>query len=211
MSIEVTSITDAKRLSLRTIAAAIRNRLPDSPLTSKQLLVRCTFALLAVATICGADALLRSYKYYSRIIDARLATGYLTSRPGLYAAPRTINHGEKLSKQDLIQALRRAGYVDSPNGNVWSGTFRETNSTIEISPAATNEHQPAVVTVLFKDNREIEALLADNLPLDTFAMATEVLTNDLSSKTGERDNLTYDEIPPLFVNAILATEDQRFF
>src|ERR1700682_1773545 len=138
MSIEVTSIPDAKRLSRRKIATSVRNHLPDSPLTSKQLLVRFVFALLAVATICGADALLRSYKYYSRIIDARLASGYLTSRPGLYAAARTIGRGEKLSKQDLIQALRRAGYVDSPNGNVWSGSFRETNSTIEISPAPTN-------------------------------------------------------------------------
>ena len=212
MSIEVTSITpDARRLSLRKIAAAIRNHLPDSPLTSKQLVVRFAFALLVVATIFGADALLRSYKYYSRIIDARLATGYLTSRPGLYAAPRTIDHGEKLTKHDLIQALRRAGYVDSPNGNVWSGSFRETNSTIEISPAATNGNQPPVVTVLFKDNREIEALLADNLPLETFALAPEVLTNDLSSKTGEADNLSYAELPPLLVHAILAIEDQRFF
>ncbi len=212
MSIEVTSITpDARRLSLRKIAAAIRNHLPDSPLTSKQLVVRFAFALLAVATIFGADALLRSYKYYSRIIDARLATGYLTSRPGLYAAPRTIDRGEKLTKHDLIQALRRAGYVDSPNGNVWSGSFRETNSTIEISPAATNGNRPPVVTVLFKDNREIEALLADNLTLETFALAPEVLTNDLSSKTGEADNLSYAEIPPLLVHAILAIEDQRFF
>ena len=212
MSIEVTSITpDARRLSLRKIAAAIRNHLPDSPLTSKQLVVRFAFALLVVATIFGADALLRSYKYYSRIIDARLATGYLTSRPGLYAAPRTIDRGEKLTKHDLIQALRRAGYVDSPNGNVWSGSFRETNSTIEISPAATNGNRPPVVTVLFKDNREIEALLADNLPLETFALAPEVLTNDLSSKTGEADNLSYAELPPLLVHAILAIEDQRFF
>jgi len=32
-----------------------------------------------------------------------------------------------------------------------------------------------------------------------------------SSKTGEPDNLTYAEIPPLLVHAILAIEDQRFF
>jgi penicillin-binding protein 1B len=47
--------------------------------------------------------------------------------------------------------------------------------------------------------------------LETFALAPEVLTNDLSSKTGEPDNLTYAEIPPPVVHAILAIEDQRFF
>ncbi|HBB87392.1 MAG TPA: hypothetical protein DC047_07230 [Blastocatellia bacterium] len=212
MSIEVTSIApDGRRVSLRKIAATVRNYLPDSPLTNKQLVVRFTLGLLAFTTIAGADALLRSYKYYSRIIDARLASGYLTSRPGLYATPRTIERGEKLSKQDLIQALRRAGYVDSPNSNVWNGSFRETNSTIEITPAATNGNKPAAVTVLFKNNREIEALLAGNLALDTFALAPEVLTNDLSSKTGEPDTLTYAEIPLVLNHAILSIEDQRFF
>jgi penicillin-binding protein 1B len=212
MSIEVTSIAPgARRFSLRKIAATVRDYLPDSPLTNKQLVVRFILGLLAIAAIAGADALLRSYKYYSRVIDARLASGYLTSRPGLYATPRTIERGEKLSKQDLIQALRRAGYVDSLDSNVWNGTFRETNSTIEITPAATNGNKAAVVTVLFKDNREVEALLAGNLTLDSFALAPEVLTNDLSSRTGELENVTYAEIPPVLNHAILSIEDQRFF
>src|SRR6478672_7429920 len=212
MSIEVTSIAPgARRFSLRKIAATVRDYLPDSPLTNKQLFVRFVLGLLAIAAIAGADALLRSYKYYSRVIDARLASGYLTSRPGLYATPRTIERGEKLSKQDLIQSLRRAGYVDSLDSNVWNGTFRETNSTIEISPAATNGNKAAVVTVLFKDNREVEALLAGNLTLDSFALAPEVLTNDLSSRTGELENVTYAEIPLALNHAILAIEDQRFF
>ncbi len=212
MSIEVTSIApDGRRFSLRKIAAIVRNYLPDSPLTNKQLVVRLALGLLAIATIAGADALLRSYKYYSRIIDARLASGYLTSRPGLYATPRTIERGQKLSKQDLIQALRRAGYVDSANSNVWNGSFRETDATIEISPAGTNGNKPDVVTVLFKNNREVEALLAGSFTLDTFALAPEVLTNDLSSKTGEPDNLSYAEVPAVLNHAILSIEDQRFF
>jgi len=102
--------------------------------------------------------LLRSYKYYSR--NYRCAPGNWLSHqsPGLYAAPRTIGRGEKLTKLDLIQALR-VPVTWIPNGNVWSGSFRGTNSTIEISPAAINGNQPAVVTVLFKDNREIERYL----------------------------------------------------
>ena len=95
MSIEVTSITpDERRFSLRNIAAAVRNYLPDSPLTNKQLVFRFALVLIAIAAITGTDALLASYKYYSRIIDARLASGYLTSRPGLYAAPRTLQRGD---------------------------------------------------------------------------------------------------------------------
>src|SRR6185295_15272082 len=43
------------------------------------------------------------------------------------------------------------------------------------------------------------------------ALAPEVLTNDLPSKTGELDNVTYAEIPPVLNHAILSIEDQRFF
>jgi penicillin-binding protein 1B len=37
------------------------------------------------------------------------------------------------------------------------------------------------------------------------------LSNDLSSKSAKRELLSYDEIPPLMVHAILAIEDRRFF
>jgi hypothetical protein len=53
--------------------------------------------------------LVRSYRFYASIIDARLASGYLTSRPGIYAAPRSLSVGQKLSRLELIAALRRAG------------------------------------------------------------------------------------------------------
>src|SRR6185295_4651335 len=43
------------------------------------------------------------------------------------------------------------------------------------------------------------------------ALAPEVLTNDLPSKTGELDNVTYAEIPAVLNHAILSIEDQRFF
>jgi hypothetical protein len=63
-----------------------------------------------MALAVAADAIARSYRYYSQIIDARLASGYLTSRPGLYAAPRVLRPGKKLSREKLVAVLRRAGY-----------------------------------------------------------------------------------------------------
>jgi uncharacterized transporter YbjL len=70
-------------------------------------LIKLSVVVMIMTLILGGEALLRSYKYYSQIIDARLATGYLTSRPGLYAAPRVLQAGQKLSPEKLINALRR--------------------------------------------------------------------------------------------------------
>src|SRR6185503_18537995 len=85
--------------------------------------VRVGVVLLAIVSMIGVGALVRSYRFYSQIIDARLASGYLTSRPGLYAAPRVLQTGQKLSREKLIAALHRAGYLESKASDVWSGSF----------------------------------------------------------------------------------------
>src|SRR6478672_2736985 len=89
----------------------------------KRRFVRLGLLLLLIACAIAADAVARSYRYYSQIIDARLATGYLTSRPGLYAAPRVLAAGQKLSREQLIAVLRRAGYLETNASEVWSGSF----------------------------------------------------------------------------------------
>ena len=80
MAIEVTSVPDAR--AVEWLAQVSRS------------LIRLSVFAVLVAAALGGDALVRSYNYYSQIIDARLASGYLTSRPGLYAAPRVLQPGQ---------------------------------------------------------------------------------------------------------------------
>ncbi len=212
MAIEITSITDRRQtLSLRGIARSLHSFLHDQPLSSRRLIFRSVCGLFAIALITGGDAFLHSYKYYSRVIDARLASGYLTSRPGLYAAPRIIQAGQKLSRADLIKVLRRTGYVESERSNVWSGSFRETELGIEIRPSRANQSAPSVVHINSDANNKISELTADGIALDSFTLEPEVLSNDLSSKAGKRETVRYSEIPPVLVHAILSIEDHRFF
>jgi len=160
-----------------------------------------------IVSAIAADALVRSYIYYSQIIDARLASGYLTSRPGLYAAPRVLQAGQKLSAARLVTILRRAGYVESKASDVWSGSFIVDGPAIEIRPG---RKQPEVVRVIFNGD-EIVELRGDGILLDSFALESEILSNDLSSKNGKRELLSYSEIPDVMVRAILAIEDRRFY
>jgi penicillin-binding protein 1B len=147
------------------------------------------------------------------MIDARLASGYLTSRPGLYAAPRSIAVGQKLSRADLIVALRRAGYVKSEGSNVWSGSFRKVDSAVEIRPNVNqaNQTRPPIVTISFGADNKISAVTAEGVPLDSFTLEPEVLSNDVLTKAGKRETVRYSEIPTDLAHAILSIEDQRFF
>ena len=198
MAIEVTSVPDPRAEWLAWMAHISRR------------LVRVSVLVVIVAAVLSGEALLRSYKYYSQIIDARLASGYLTSRPGLYAAPRVLQVGQKLSREKLINSLRRAGYLETSASNVWSGSFIAEESAVEIRPGRSNRKQPELVRVVFAEN-EIAELTGDGVTLESFTLEPEALSNDLSSKAGKREALSYDEIPPVLVNAILAIEDRRFF
>ena len=172
--------------------------------------IRFSVLLIIVAAALGGDALVRSYNHYSQIIDARLASGYLTSRPGLYAAPRVLQVGQKLSREKLIVGLRRANYLESNASDVWSGSFCVCGSVVEIRPGRTGRKQPSVVRVGFAGD-EIVELSGDGVALDSFTLEPEILANDLSAKGAKREALSYEEIPPLLVQAILAIEDRRFF
>lgn len=189
MVVEVKSVSDSRR-------RAFKNRV-----------VRLGFALFIIALAIGADSLARSYQYYSQIIDARLASGYLTSRPGLYAAPRVLQAGQKLSREKLVAALRRAGYLESKASGAWSGSFAITDSTIEIRPG---RKKPELVQVSYSGDEIIE-LRGDGILLESFTLEPEILSNDFSSKSGKRELLSYGEIPPVMLHAILAIEDRRFF
>lgn len=197
MAIEVTSVPDARPVEW---LAQLSRRL-----------IRFSVLVALVAAAIGGDALVRSYNYYSQIIDARLATGYLTSRPGLYAAPRVLQPGQRLSREKLVSVVRRAGYLETSASNVWSGSFVASDAAVEIRPGQTSERkQPAVVRVVFA-NEQISEITGDGITLDSFTLEPEVLANDLSAKAGKREALSYDEIPPVLVHAIVAIEDRRFF
>lgn len=172
----------------------------------KRRIVRLSLVLFLSACAIAADAAARSYRYYSQIIDARLASGYLTSRPGLYAAPRVLEAGQKSSREKLIVVLRRAGYVEANASNVWSGSFSPVDTGVEIRPARSKQ----VVRVTFAGD-DIAEVRSDGALLDSFTLEPEILSTDLSSKAGKREVLSYGEIPEVLVHAILAIEDRRFF
>jgi len=183
--------------------------LPDpSRIVYKRRFVRLGLVMLIVALAIPADALVRSYHYYSQIIDARLASGYLTSRPGLYAAPRVLQAGQKLSREQLVNALRRAGYLETRASNVWNGSFVILDSAVEIRSGRSK--QPETVRVLFEGDR-IAEVRGDGSLLESFTLEPEILSTDLSTKAGRREVLSYDEIPQVMVHAVLAIEDRRFF
>src|SRR5258708_1138428 len=173
--------------------------------------VRALLLVLLLALISLGAFLTHSYRSYAKIVDQGLGRGYLTSRAGIYAAPRTLRAGQKLSPDGLAAALRRAGYIESEDASeVWNGSFSVADATVEIRPNNTDGY-PSVVRVAFDPAGRIVELSGDEIRLDSFTLAPEPITNDAVMKSGTRSQLAFKDIPPGLVQAITSIEDRRFF
>jgi penicillin-binding protein 1B len=172
---------------------------------------RISALVLLVTVAVTTIFLIRSYRAYAKLVDERLAHGYLTTRAGIYAAPRTLRVGQKLTRDGLASSLRRTGYVESDEvSEVWNGSFTVSENSIEIRPSGINNF-PSVVRVDFDSEGRIANLTGDDVSFESIALAPESLTNDNETRGAARRQLTFKDIPPVLVHAIVSIEDRRFF
>ena len=173
--------------------------------------LRLSIAALLIALVSCSAFFIHSYRAYARIVDARLAHGYLISRAGIYAAPRTLRPGQKFSNVSLAAVLRRAGYIESEDGGeIWNGSFTLRDNTIALRPNTASGF-PAIVQINIGPDDRIAELIGDDVTLDSFTIAPESLTSDASMKGGTRNQLSFKDLPPVLVHAITSIEDRRFF
>src|SRR5215212_1154485 len=206
--------TAGARRPARRRATFYRDRSVKSVFTLGRVL-RVFGALTVAAVVATAAAFAYLYSHYSKVVDARLASGYLTSRAGLYAAPRTLREGQGLTAERLAEVLRRAGYVEGEASRVWNGSFKVEGDAVEIfpsdSPGLNDSTGAAVVRVEFDRRGRVSRIRGDGALLDSYTLAPEPLTIDAVEKTSDRAALTYEEIPERLRRAVLSIEDRRFF
>jgi penicillin-binding protein 1B len=211
MAIEVTSIHKPRRPKFKARVRVIKSEDTIGHSRTRLFLLRAAVVLGIIVTASLAF-LIYSYFSYSKIVDERLANGYLTSRAGIYAAPRTLRPGQALSRDRLIELLRRAGYIDTGASDVWSGSFTVSGNAVEILPRHSgNGSVLSEVRIEFNKQGRIAELRGDGVSLESYLLEPEVLTTDAGMKSGRGAALSYGDIPPVLVRAILSIEDHRFF
>jgi penicillin-binding protein 1B len=212
MAIEVTSVDEKRRPRVERIKKAGEALKRLEVARKRRLIIRSVLASVAVLVVAAIAIFIYSYNYYAGVVDARLRSGYLTSRAGIYAAPRTLRAGQTLSRDGLVELLRRAGYIESAASDAWSGSFKMDGNAIFISPRHSTNASPTTVRVSFGKNGHISDLTGDmGVTLESYALEPEILTTDAAMKTGKRPQLSFRDIPPTLMRAILSIEDRRFF
>jgi len=182
--------------------------------------------LLRVLLIGGLACLLLGscvlgifYFKYQSIVDERLASGPIFANVAqIYAAPREVRLGQRLTVSFIAQELRRAGY----NSNPQLGTYTLSGNSIQIKPGPQSYHSTDGATIATVPSYDIgtntssgpvvQSITAENgAPLAAYQLEPELITALSGENRTKRRLVTYQEIPPNMVQAVLAIEDRRFF
>src|SRR5580700_12226373 len=149
------------------------------------------------------------YYHYQQVVDDRLASGPIfASVSQIYAASPQVRPGQKLSAGAIASELRLAGY----NANPKLGTFQLNGDSIFIKPGPESFHNTDGATIT-TNNGVVQTIIAENgVALSAYELEPQLITALSEDKNRTKRRLvTYQEIPPRLVQAIVAIEDRDFF
>jgi penicillin-binding protein 1B len=153
------------------------------------------------------------YYRYGRIVDQRLKQPLFANTAKIFAAPREVRDGQKLSPLIIAQELREGGYTEEGAGPASSmGTYRVNATSIIIHPGPQSYHSQDGATITF-DNGLVNQITGDKgQELVAYELEPVMITglSEGANRT-KRRLVKYDELPQNLVNAVVSIEDRRFF
>jgi len=168
-------------------------------------------ALAAFVVLAVAITAFFSYYYikYDRIIEQRFRGRVFSSSAKIYAIPRAVKVGEKATPREIATQLRNAGYAEDGSSQI--GNYRLVRSGIEIKPGPQSYHSPDPATVHVQDG-EIVSISGKSGELGAYELEPQMVTGLFDAEQrSKRQIVTYDQIPKVMIDSVLAIEDRRFF
>lgn len=173
--------------------------------------VRIGAGLALVGAVTGGTVFLRYYDNYATIIDRRLGGEIFANTARIYATPYMVYAGQRISPVEVEERLRRAGATAGSGRENERSTYRididGQESTITVFPRG-----GADVRIDFAGGR-----LAAITDVDTgdslteAALPPELVTTLFDENRAKRRLLDWEQLPPFLTDAIIASEDQRFY
>ena len=146
------------------------------------------------------------YNYYSRMVDRKLNGEIFKRTAQIFAAPYRIYPRQKLTSDDVVARLQRAGFEPDNKGGADAGSYEVAGSRITIRPkigdALRLDFQKASLTRIVK---------VGTGETDEAWLPAELVTNLYDESREKRRIVEFKELPKNLVNALIASEDQRFF
>jgi penicillin-binding protein 1B len=175
--------------------------------------LRVVFGIFAAGALLVLGVGGYYYVKYQSIVDERLKQPLFADTAKIFAAPREVRPGQKVSVHLLANELREAGYsADGSSRSSQLGSYSEGAQSITVHPGPQSYHAQDGATIRIGSGA-VESITDDHgQPLASYELEPLLITglSEDANRT-KRRLVTYDEIPQNLVNAVLAIEDRRFF
>jgi len=169
-------------------------------------------ARLRIAAITGASiaavvaiAFAVAYHKCGRAMDERLKAGVFGDAVNVYAGEVVLTAGDTVPTGEIADELRAMGYQEKESAR--PGTFYQSKNTLMIVPSG--EAAVAPTRIEFGSKQQILRIEVGGKQVKNWDAGTPLITN-LSGRE-KRHMVTFREIPPVLVNAVVSAEDKHFF
>jgi penicillin-binding protein 1B len=149
------------------------------------------------------------YAKFAHIADERLRTGIFATTLNMYAEPRSVSVGDRLSQGELTDWLREHGY-GLTNASA-AGWYTIRPNEVDVFP---KEHaRPGVqpIVIYFAEDQVKRVLTPDGTERQTYEFAPQLITNLSDHDREKRRLVQFSEIPPTLIDAVVSTEDKHFW
>ncbi len=187
----------------------------------RRRLIRPATVVPAVAlVVLTAGVLGYYYTVFSERIDRLLRGEVFTRSAGLYSAPKQLRAGENISADDLVERLKRAGYVEKARqADNARGRYNLDGAWLEVEPSKDSliDGRPQFphLRVQFARGGKSVATLSDldagGAKLQSAWLEPELISAVAGPQRERRRVIGFNDLPDPLVKAIVVTEDRNFF
>src|SRR5580698_10624552 len=119
-------------------------------------------AAIALCVLVGFSVFGYYYFKYRSIVDARLSQPIFADTAQIYAAPREVRPGQKLTVRLIANELRQAGYTTDGAAQASPlGSYNESGQQITVHPGPQSYHAPDSATI-HVDKGEVDTITDAN-------------------------------------------------
>lgn len=168
---------------------------------------------ISAIVLLSATVAVAAYVYYQAVKTFEIRRVSLPTR--IFADAFPLKPGTGLQPDDLVERLSRLGYREAPNVSQ-PGEYNRQGSTFDIHlrafqhPAGNREAQRVRVALASNEITSVTQAGSDS-PVEGAALEPELLTSILSDQLENRRPVTLDQIPQHLIDAVVVTEDVRFW
>ncbi len=168
-------------------------------------------ALVVVASIAAGSVFMHYYNIYSTIIDRRLSGEVFKHTAKIYATPYIVYPGQEITPDEVLLRIRRAGLELTETTPFEDGVYQmlgePAKRQIVVSPEGGDDFSLEFNEGILERVVEVRS----GFDLIEAALPPELITNLFDDTRTKRRLVEWEQIPPHLSDALIASEDQRFF